>query len=273
MTGVTRGMVTAALQNTGIREGDTVVVHSSLKSFGRVQGGPNTVIDGVIEAVRVRGTAVFPALRQNDFQNAYRDWNIRTTPSDVGLVSETFRLRPGVLRSDHPTHSVCAFGARAAELTGEHSAYGPRMGVFGDYCFSWSSPWQKLYLWDCAIVMMGVSLVYNTMKHLVEYIFVDEFLHTISDAEKRCRAMREIATFRAEGEWPQGIWPFHDGRKTQELMEKTGKIRHAVCGESLFTIIRARDYVDTMLNLFRSRKEDWFSEEVCDFIERYSETE
>jgi len=44
----------------------------------------------------------------------------RKTPSQMGLLSELFRRHKGVSRSLHPTHSVCALGPLAEELTGRH---------------------------------------------------------------------------------------------------------------------------------------------------------
>ena len=38
------------------------------------------------------------------------------TPSSVGVILETFRRRPNVLRSCHPTNSVAASGPAAADL-------------------------------------------------------------------------------------------------------------------------------------------------------------
>jgi aminoglycoside 3-N-acetyltransferase len=47
-------------------------------------------------------------------------FDVRRTPSQMGLVSELFRRRKGVLRSLHPTHSVCALGPLAKDLTCGH---------------------------------------------------------------------------------------------------------------------------------------------------------
>jgi aminoglycoside 3-N-acetyltransferase len=53
-------------------------------------------------------------------------FDIRRTPSQMGLLTELFRRHPGALRSMHPTHSVCALGPLAGEVAGRHreDAYG-----------------------------------------------------------------------------------------------------------------------------------------------------
>ena len=59
---------------------DIVLIHSSLKSFGYVIGGPISAINAAKEAVTESGTVVFPTLVQNDFANAYKNWDIRNSP-------------------------------------------------------------------------------------------------------------------------------------------------------------------------------------------------
>ena len=49
------------LREIGLREGDLIVVHSSLSSFGYVVGGPDTVIDALLESVGPNGTVIMPA--------------------------------------------------------------------------------------------------------------------------------------------------------------------------------------------------------------------
>ena len=252
---VSKEDIVRAFQEVGVVPSDIVIIHSSLKSFGQVAGGSLSVIDAIKEAVTASGTVVFPTLVQQDFANAYRNWNIDTSPSDVGHISETFRLLPDSIRSDQATHSVAAWGSKAAEITGEHSAYGPRMGVFGDYCFSYSSPWQKMYVQKAKIVFIGIDTVYNTFKHFAEYSLVEHYCSMIEDPGKKCIAMSKVARHNVPG-----VWPFHDAVKTQAMLDKLGLIRYARCGNSLFTSIRADEYVDNVLKAFKENPEQWFND-------------
>ena len=83
----------AELRRLGIRPGDVLIVHSSMKSIGRVQGGPETVVAALQQAVGPRGTIVMPAFAFH-FEKVYwpvEPYDPNTTPSKVGLISETFR--------------------------------------------------------------------------------------------------------------------------------------------------------------------------------------
>ncbi|WP_409342443.1 AAC(3) family N-acetyltransferase [Paenibacillus sp. MBLB4367] len=252
---VSKADIVRAFQEVGVAPSDIALVHSSLKSFGRVIGGPLSVIDAIKEAVTESGTVVFPTLVQRDFANAYRNWDIRHSPSDVGNITETFRLLLDSIRSDQATHSVAAWGKRAAEITSEHSAYGPRMGVFGDYCFSYSSPWQKMYLHKARIVFIGIDTLYNTFKHFAEYALVEHYCSMIRDPGKKCAAMSKLARHNVPG-----VWPFHDTVKTQAMLHELGLITYTKCGNSLFTSIKADEYVDNVLAAFKKNPEEWFDD-------------
>jgi aminoglycoside 3-N-acetyltransferase len=262
---VTRKDIVSAFRQVGAGQSDIILIHSSLKSFGYVEGGALSVIEAAREAVTENGTVVFPTLVQKDFADAYKNWDVNKSPSDVGLITETFRLLPDSFRSNQATHSVAAWGSKAKELTCEHGSYGPRMGVFGDYCFSYSSPWQKMYMEGARIIFVGIDLVYNTFKHFAEYRLMEEYFQGIAGQKTRCEAMSRVARHNVPG-----IWPFHDASRMQGVLEGMGLISHAQCGASHILSIRADDYVDNTLRLFKEAPGDWFSGEMLEWIERYA---
>jgi len=130
MTTVTKNDILKTLTELGIKNGDLVHFHSSLKSMGHVEGGPDAVIDAFLEAVGPEGTVAVPTLSQKNFERAYEDWTL-DRPSDVGLITETFRLRKEAKRSDQATHSVAAIGRLAEYITADHGRSGLRRGIFG----------------------------------------------------------------------------------------------------------------------------------------------
>ena len=140
---VYREEIAASLQEVGVRPGDTVMFHSSLSSMGWVVGGADTVIDGFLDAVGPQGTVVVPTLcRMPDGERhlTFDRWNIATSVSCVGRITEVLRHRPDAVRSDHGTHSVAAIGPRARELTANHGAAGPRLGLWGPRAFAGKAP-------------------------------------------------------------------------------------------------------------------------------------
>ena len=60
---ITKEELKSALQKLGIEKGMTLEVHSSLSSFGELEGGAETVIDTIKELVTEEGSIFMPALR------------------------------------------------------------------------------------------------------------------------------------------------------------------------------------------------------------------
>ena len=146
-------------KSLGIREGDVLLVHSSLSSMGNVEGGADTVIDALLEVLGKEGTLLFPAF---SFSPCYKTsyFSYKDTPSCVGKISETFRRRDGVKRSFHPTHSVTAMGKYAEELIKDHEKDDTPVGV--------NSPLRKLPRYNGKILMLGCSLHSNSFMHGME---------------------------------------------------------------------------------------------------------
>ncbi len=63
---VTKKMLKNALIDLGIEKGMILEVHSSLSSFGELEGGAETVIDTIKELVTEEGSIFMPALIMHD---------------------------------------------------------------------------------------------------------------------------------------------------------------------------------------------------------------
>lgn len=268
---VTERDIIAALNDVGIRRGDVVIVHSSLKSMGYVEGGADTVIDALLKVLGENGTLVMPTLIQKDFSNAYQTWNL-DKPSDVGLITETFRKRDGVIRSDQATHSVAAFGPLKQYLTRDHGKYGKRMGPFGDTPFAVCSPWQKLYDLNAKALMIGVSIVYNTSKHLTEYMMINHILDHVKDDSKREKLIARLKYHGCPPEEDKNrVWPYTSGEKIQEKADQAGLLIRSTCGNAVFTSFRIKDLSDYSERWFKESPEYWYGEPMLEWLKDANE--
>jgi|GEM_PF-5266258 len=100
------------LRALGLKEGDLVVVHSSLSSFGYVEGGADAVIDALIDTVGENGTVVMPTFPDGRWYKP--PYNPQKVPSNLGRISDIFRQRPGVMRSIDCF--MAAVGPKALEI-------------------------------------------------------------------------------------------------------------------------------------------------------------
>jgi aminoglycoside 3-N-acetyltransferase len=155
--------------NLGIARGDVVIVHSSLSSMGVVDGGAETVIEALSEVLGSDGTLLFPAFSYGTIGESMT-FDVKNTPVCVGKIPETFRNTLGVLRSMHPTHSVCAKGRYANEIIKDHELDRSPMGEH--------SPYRRLTKYNAKILMLGCSLNSMSFMHAIEEIVGSEYCLT-----------------------------------------------------------------------------------------------
>lgn len=149
------------LFNIGIRPGDTILMHSSYKSLGSIEGGAETFFRAFLELLGKDGTLVVPALSFESVTSENPIFDLHATPSCVGYLSEFFRTKvQGVVRSMHATHSCCALGRYAKEITEGHEK---DLTPVGD-----NSPFTRLPRYGGKILMLGCGLRCNTSMHGVE---------------------------------------------------------------------------------------------------------
>lgn len=255
MSEVTKSHIVAALRHLGLTAGDLVMVHSSMKSFGHVEGGAQTVIDAFEEVLTRTGTLCMPTLVSVDFRNAYETWYL-DKPSDTGYLTEYFRKQMYVYRSDHPTHSVAARGKLAYELTKEHAKYGPHVCPFGEFAFADSSPWRKLPKLGGKIVLLGVGTNVNTMKHVLEANVSEYFISRIADPEKADEQKRKLWYFRHPGPWP-----YFDTDRLADIFREKGLLDEADCGSCHIYCMEAQTFLDRGFEILTAHPEDWFDDE------------
>jgi len=169
---VTEPEIVGDLVEMGIRPGDLLFVHSSMSSIGRVQGGPNAVIDAILKAIGPAGTLVMPAFSMPygsmiDTLERGEIFDPANTPSTVGLIPETFRRRRGVKRSVHPTSSICAFGAEADLIVEGTSTYTSDFGV--------GTPLYKIMEHGGKTLGLGVDLGPVSFYHVIEDVLGEQF--------------------------------------------------------------------------------------------------
>ncbi|OBR64124.1 AAC(3) family N-acetyltransferase [Paenibacillus oryzae] len=147
------------LKQLGIREDGTLLVHSSMKSIGEVEGGADTVLDAFTEYM-AKGLLVLPTHTWSYINGSNPKFDVEKSEVCVGILPELFRKRPGVVRSWHPTHSVAALGQDALEFTSSDH-------LFDTPCAR-GSAWGKLLDRKATILLVGVDLKRNTFIHGIE---------------------------------------------------------------------------------------------------------
>lgn len=153
----------------GILPGDTILMHSSMKSIGTSET-PESFLRTLMDYLGREGTLLLPALSYATVTGENPRFDVRTTPSCIGLLPEVFRTMPGVLRSVHPTHSVCACGCIARAMVSGHSLDDTPVGPH--------SPFRKLIAVGGKILLVGVRQTLTFMHGMEEIAHVPYCLKT-----------------------------------------------------------------------------------------------
>lgn len=238
-----------ALKQVGVRDGQTIMVHTSLSSLGFVCGGAQTVIEALIECVGENGTLMMPSQSWKNLDpetgvhwEEPKEWwpvirehwpayNKDITPTNtMGAVAEMFRKWPGALRSDHPARSVAALGKQAEYLTVNHDL----SNIFGE-----GSPIGKLYELDGYVLLIGVGYDKNTSLHLADVRAEYPGKHdTIEHSAVMVVGKRE---------WKAYQTLYVDGEDFEEIgaaFEIQYKPVRVSLGNSSICLMRQRDIVD-----------------------------
>lgn len=170
------------LARLGVRSGDLVMVHASLRrlGLGRAdvgEGGADMLLDALEEAVGPQGTLMMvlgshyemdwvnerPVAERAGLLAGSASFAHDTAPAmtDVGWLAETFRRRPGTRLSANPSGRFGARGPRADALLADqpwNDYYGP------------GSPLEKLCAWGGRILRLGADPETVTALHYAEYL-------------------------------------------------------------------------------------------------------
>ena len=156
---LTRTDVHEFLKSANIQPHDTVLVHTSMRALGEVEGGCDGLIDAFTSYL-CDGLFLVPTHTWASVGADSPVFDVRKTPSCIGALPTVAAFRRDGVRSLHPTHSVAAFGKRAAAFVhGEETATSP--------C-SAGGVWQRLYDEGAKILLIGVGLDRNTYIHAID---------------------------------------------------------------------------------------------------------
>jgi aminoglycoside 3-N-acetyltransferase len=231
----------ADLRALGVQPGQHLLVHSSLRKVGPVDGGAETILEAIRIVAGDDATIVVPAQTAENSRSspaflrattslsaaglmqhlaAMPGFDPATTPSSqMGAFAEYVRTSPGAMRSSHPQTSFAAVGGRAAEFTSGHAL---------DCHLGERSALGWLYWTQGAVLLLGVGYAACTAFHLSEYLLPGERprrvyrCFTIEDGVRREREFVDVdlmdSDFEAVG-----------ARIDQETFVRRGRVGTADC--------------------------------------------
>lgn len=174
---ITKSRLIADFRNLGVEKGDTVMLHASVKSVGWIVGGPDMIIQALLEVLGVEGTLMMYVGWEDspyrltewnkEWQHAYLEecppFNPKTSRAyrKWSILTEYLRTWQGAYRSGNPEASCAVVGAKAKWLTENHPlqyGYGP------------GSPLAKLCEAKGKVLLLGAPFSSITLLHYAEHL-------------------------------------------------------------------------------------------------------
>ena len=212
--------IETGLRRLGLKKGQVVEVHSSLSSFGRVDGGPAAVVDAFMHVVGAEGAIVmsaYPVSKVLPLSEEERAWGIlakvRTYnedycgPTGMGVIADEFCRRPGTILG--PTwHRVCAWGQHAEQL---------------------SQGYRVLLEMDGWVLLLGVDIERCSSMHQAEKYPLPPEVTRCFEVPDEIRRRYPDDYYIAYGQAPQNAWLKIQAQAEQQGLIKIGQIGQAVC--------------------------------------------
>lgn len=243
-TRLTKPQIIASLRELGLHAGMGVMVHSSLKSFGYVEGGPLTVIEALMDIITPAGTLMMPSFNHGA---AFRPggpgyYDPTTTPTTNGAIPNTFWQMPDVYRSLNPTHAFAAWGKDAQRYMAEHH-HTLTMGP--------DSPLGLMHKDDGYVLLLGVNYGSNTFHHCVEMSVNAPCLGQRTEAYPMQLPDGRRVIGRTWG-WRGGTCPFTDANRYADALAPYH--RQVVIGKCTATFYRMADGYRIIERILREGK-------------------
>lgn len=163
------------IDNLGIKRGDNLFIHGSMDMIN-TDLTPLQMLELILDIVGKDGSVTAPTFirySSKEWMLMDRNFDIKKTPSGMGIFSERVRRHKLAKRSLHPTKSVATIGKLADSVLNEHH--------LDSYQFGVKSPFVKLLDYDVKIIGLGSPMSYLSMVHTVEDSYPNEYPKKINE--------------------------------------------------------------------------------------------
>lgn len=231
-----------ALQQLGVERGDTLLVHSKIKFNSGFSGNPQDVIDCVLDVIGEEGNLLMMSLPYGSSTLEYLQKNevfdVKKTPSRMGIITEIFRRKKGVVRSLHPGHPVLAYGKDAGRIVKDHEKC--------LYSCGKGSPFDAFTSLDGKILFFDTTFRPITYIHYIEDLIKDRLPFPLYTAEPISSLARGydgkeivIKTFPFD----RFVFENRNSLILGKYMEKDNRLKRKKLGRTELILIKAEEAI------------------------------
>lgn len=237
---VTREELDRGLAGLGLRAGQTVLVHSALRTVGRVAGGPDAVVDALLAILGPSGTLVVPTFTFAHEAEADPVIDPAHDRSEMGAITEAARRRPEARRSTAFRHSFAAIGRRADLIASVDPALSP---------FDLRSAFGVMLALDTQVVLLGVTYTSSTSHHFAELVAEVPYRQTIPKQVKVRTADGRLGAQPMTDYQPKSSGGSYYGSRTPDfnrlgmMLESRGLVSRSFVGNAAARRFAMRDLI------------------------------
>lgn len=204
---------------------DILMVHSSVNGLEPTyQGSALELLQALVSYCGPERTLVMPAFYFGESGEGAREslkknprFDLRRTPSQMGLLTELFRRSRGVVQSRHPVYRIAALGPLAQELTRHHENAPSGMGP--------DTPFDFMARHNAQVLGIGKTFQVMTQVHHVEGLLGEDWPAPQRDlpavpvtvVEKDSETAMELSG--TQQQWTFNIWKLRDIMPGDRLRE------------------------------------------------------
>ncbi len=238
-TVVTQRDIAEGLRPMGLREGDRVMVHSSLSSMGHVEGGSQSVVEAFLEILGPQGTLMVPTFTHSGTE--YFDPLV--SPSKNGAITEAVRRHPAARRSLHPTHAVAVIGPDAEALIRDDL----ERGALGRDCAL-----DRLARKGGWVLLLGVDHQVNSTIHIGEDYAGDPDRHArFSPQNPKAVILNHPERGEMEVLLTSMMGSTVAFKKMEEELRRRGQIVDGRIGAARCQLMKGQDVVDATMDILQ----------------------
>lgn len=234
-----RAALARAFAEIGVRRGEVLEVHSSLSSFGRVEGGAQTVISALKDAVGSEGSIFMPALRLSpELPLTPSDKELGITVKIKVLPEERTRSAMGVIADTFRMSADTVTGGGIMQISGwgKHA----REAAAGGLDFAINNGGMAL--------LLGVDIYKLTAMHYAEDIMPPEIGAVFAPSE-------QVNALYPPDEWfiECGAPPVKAWYTIQDMAYRKGLIREGYIGKCKYMFFNIGEVVAIYRNELEKR--------------------
>ena len=236
---VSQADIVESLRQMGVREGDGVMVHSSLSSIGYVEGGAPTVVEAFLALLGQQGTLMVPTFTHSSTEY----FDPLESPSKNGAITEAVRRHPAACCSLHPTYAVTVIGPNAEELIEDDL----ERGALGRDCAL-----DRLAQKGGWILLLGVDHQANSIIHIGEDYAGDPGRHTrFSPQNPKGVILKHPERGEMEVLLTSMMGSTVAFEKMEEELRRRGQIVDGQIGAARCKLMKGRDVLNATENILR----------------------